>query len=324
MKKFWHDNTMLKLVSLVIAILLVIYIDTTQTGFVTQGESNKTKQTATETQTMKTDLQVSVDTDKYYVTGYPEKIKLTIEGSSSLVTSTVNTQAFRAYIDLTKLGVGKHKVRVQVTGLSKQLSYYVKPQTVTVNIQRRKSRTLPVQIEYNKNNVASGYDQGTATVSPSTVEVSGPKSEVNRVSQIVAKLNIPNGLNRTYSRTVILVAEDKNGQQLNVNISPSTAQVKLPLSVSKKTVKLKLNPRNEKSNKVYSLTAKQTKVTVYGKKSVISKLKQLTVNVDLAHINASTTQSFPITLPSGVARTDPANVNIQIKVKDSSATKNSD
>lgn len=101
MKDFWDRRWFIKLVSLLFAILLVIYIDTTQTGFVTQGEPRKTKQTANETQTISVPLQVSVNTDKYYVVGYPEKVKVTLEGSNALVTSTVNTQNFRAYIDLT-------------------------------------------------------------------------------------------------------------------------------------------------------------------------------------------------------------------------------
>lgn len=122
MRDFWDKRWFIKVVSLLFAILLVVYIDSTQTGFVTQGEPKKTKQTANETQTISVPLQVSVNTDKYYVVGYPEKVKITLEGSSALVTSTVNTQNFRAYIDLTHRRTGKQTVKVQVTGLNSQLS----------------------------------------------------------------------------------------------------------------------------------------------------------------------------------------------------------
>ena len=273
MKDFWNKRWFIKVVSLLFAILLVIYIDSTQTGFVTQGESRKTRQTANETQTISVPLQVSIDTDKYYVVGYPEKVKITLEGSNALVTSTVNTQSFRAYIDLTHKKIGKQTVRVQVTGLNSQLSYTINPATVNVDIERRKSRTMPVQIEYNKNAVANGYNVGTATVDPQKVEVTGAKGEVNQIDQIVAKLPLPNGINHSYQRQVILVAEDSKGRQLNAVITPSTANVKLPVSLSKKTVKLNLRPKNEKNNKVYSVTAKNDQVTLYGKKSVLAKIK---------------------------------------------------
>lgn len=318
MKDFWSKRWVLRVISLLFAILLVVYIDTTQTGFVTQGEPKKTRQTASETQTISVPLQVSVNTDKYYVVGYPEKVKITLEGSNALVTSTVNTQSFRAYIDLTHKKTGKQTVKVHVTGLNNQLTYTINPATVNVDIERRKSRTMPVQIEYNKNAVANGYNIGTASVDPQEVEVTGARGEVDQIDQIVAKLPLPNGINRTYERQVMLVAEDKKGRQLNVVINPATVRAKLPLSLSHKTVKLNLKPKNEESDKVYSVTAKNDEVTLYGKKSTLAKINQLNVDVDLKGIDSSTIKNYPLVLPKNVVRADPSVVQISIKVKSAS------
>lgn len=177
---------------------------------------------------------------------------------------------------------------------------------------------MPVQIEYNKNAVANGYNIGKPTVDPQKVEVTGAKGEVNQIDQIVAKLPLPNGINHTYERQVILVAEDSKGRQLNAVITPSTATAKLPVSLSKKTVKLNLRPKNEKNNKVYSVTAKRDKVTLYGQKSVLAKINQLNVDVDLKGIDSPTVRNYSLVLPKGVARADPAEVQISIKVKNSS------
>lgn len=318
MKSFWNKKWFLVVVSLLLAILIVGYIDSTQTGFITQGESKKTQQTANETQTISVPLQVSVNTDKYYVVGYPEKVKVTIEGSNALVTSTVNTQNFRAYIDLTHKKTGKQTVKVHVTGLNKQLSYTINPSTINVDIERRKSSTMPVQIEYNKNAVARGYNIGTPSVDPQKVEVTGARGEVDQIDQIVAKIGLPNGITHTYNRQVMLVAEDSKGRQLNVVINPSTVRAKLPIYLAKKTVKLNLKPKNEKSGKVYSVTAKNDKVTLYGKKSTLAKINKLDVNVDLKGINSSLVKNYPLVLPKGVVKADPSEVQISIKVKSTS------
>lgn len=320
-KDFWNQSWMLKLVSLLIAILIVVYIDSTQPGFLTQGESKVVKQTASETQTVKIPLQVSVDTDKYYVVGYPEKVSVTLEGSNALVTSTVNTKNFRAYIDLTHRKVGKQTAKVKISGLSSQLSYSVKPKTITVDIEKRKSSTMPVQIEYNKNAVTNGYKVGKTSVSPQKVEVTGANAEVNQIDQIVAKVNLPNGIDHDYERQVMLVAEDKKGRQLNVVIQPAVAKVKIPISIDKKTVKINLDSKNEESSKVYSVTAKSDEVTLYGDKTKLAKIKRLKVSVDLRNIKSSTTKIIPIKLPKGVVRSDPANIQVQIKVKNASSTK---
>lgn len=321
MKKFWEQKWFLSLISLLLAILLVIYIDSTQNGFITQGEPSKTRQTATETQSIKIPLQVSVDTNQYYVVGYPEKVKLTLSGSNALVTSAINTQNFRAYIDLTHYKVGKHRVKIRVSGLNKQLSYTLNPQTVTVNIQRRKSRTMAVQIEYNKNVVARGYQLGKVTVDPAQVEVTGARSEIDQIDQIVARPTLPAGIDHNYERQVILSAEDKKGRQLNVVIQPATATVSFPISVSKKKVKLNLNSKNENSNKVYSVTANQNEVTLYGPKSILKKIKKLNLSVDLREIKTSTVKNYHLNLPKGIVKAAPSEVQIQIKVKDTSNSK---
>lgn len=318
MKKFWNKSWFIRIVSLLLAILIVVYIDSTQTGFITQGQNSRTKQTASETETIKVPLQVSVDTDKYYVVGYPEKVKVTLEGSNALVTSAVNTQNFRAFIDLTHRKVGKQTVKVKISGLNKQISYSVNPKTIKVDIERRKSRTLPVQIRYNKDAVANGYHLGKVTVDPSEVEVTGAVGEVNQIDQIVAKVALPNNLNHDYERQVMLIAEDKKGRQLNVVIQPATVRVNVPVLISKKKVKLSLNSKNESSNKVYSVTAKQDYVVLYGDKEKLDKINKLNLNVDLRNIDSSTTKMIHVDLPSGVVRSDPQDIAVQIKVKNTS------
>ena len=313
MQKFYDKPWFYKLFSLILAIVLVAFVDNTQ---VNVNNQSKVQETASTKKAINMALQVSVDADKYYVTGYPSKVKVTLEGSNALVTSTVNTQNFRVYIDLSKLSVGEHKVPIKVSGLPSQLSYKLSQKYTTVNIQKRKSRTMAVQIGYNKNAVARGYDIGTATVKPETVEVTGALSEVKRIDRIQAQLTVPNASSHTIRRNVMLVALDSKGRQLNVVINPSTATVTLPISVSKKTVKLKLNAANGSSKKVYSLTAKQDQVTIYGQKKALDKIKSLTLNVDLTNIKSSTTRSYRLPVPSGVAWVDPSSVDVRISVSD--------
>ena len=69
-----------RIIALILAILLAVYVASNQQGYVTQGRREETLKTATKTQVIKVPLQVSVNTDKYYVTGYPEKVNLTFRG----------------------------------------------------------------------------------------------------------------------------------------------------------------------------------------------------------------------------------------------------
>lgn len=321
MKHYFDKPWFYRILALLLAILLVVYIDNTQTGFVTQGQPGRTRQTATESKTLTVPLQVSVDTDKYYVEGYPEKVKINLQGSTALVTSTLNTQNFRIYIDLTHMSVGRHRVKLRVSGLNNQLSYSIRPQYVNVNIQRRKSRTMPVQIGYNKKAIAEGYQVGQPTANPDRVEVTGARNEVEQVDQIVAQLPVPNETHSNLSRQVMLVAKDKKGRQLNVVIDPATVQVDLPITLSKKKVRVTLNPKNESSDLVYSLTARTTNVMLYGDRERLKKIKQLKLDVDLKDINNSATRSYPLQLPNGIAKSSPSRIQVEIRVRRSGQEK---
>lgn len=320
MKSFFDKPWFYKIVALVLAILLAIYINNTQTGYAPEGRRNQTVQTATKRETFKVPLQVSVNTDKYYVTGYPEKVSLTITGSSALVTSTVNTQNFRAFIDLSKLKTGSHTVPVKINGLSSQLAYSINPKTIKVNIQQRKSRSLPVQIEYNKDAVPAGYEIGTPVSDPSVVTVTGAKSEVNQIDKIVARATLPKDQSETYEREFMLVAEDQKGRQLNVVIDPATTRVRIPINLPSKKVKISVTSHNEESNKMYALTADKSTVRLYGSSSALKKLDEVPLDVNLAGITSSTTRKVTLDLPKGVIKASPAEFTVKIKVSDASSS----
>lgn len=322
MKKFFDRLWFYKIVALFLAILLAIYVNYNQQGFVPEGQRNATVKTATKKENLKVPLQVSVDTDKYYVTGYPDKVSLSLSGSTALVTSTVNTQNFRAFIDLSRLKPGKHTVPVKINGLSNQLSYSLNPKKITVNIQKRKSKSFPVQIEYNKDAVPSPYKIGIAKSDPSVVTVTGAKSEVNQIDKIVARVVIPKDEIKTYMREVILVAEDKAGRQLNVVIDPATTNVTIPISLPKKTVKLNLTSHGGSQNKVFSVSSDIESVKIYGKSDTLKKLDELSVDVDLSHVTSDTEKNVALKLPKGIYQANPAEIPVKIKVSDSNSKKN--
>ena len=152
---------------LIITILLTVYVSYNQVGFIPRGQRTRTLQTVTKTETLKLPLQISVNTDKYYVTGYPEKVKVNITGPSALVVSAINTKNFRAFIDLSELKIGKHQVPIRVSGLSNQLSYKISPKKIVVDIQERKTRTLPIKIRYNSDVLSKEYFVCLLYTSPS-------------------------------------------------------------------------------------------------------------------------------------------------------------
>src|SRR5699024_9936191 len=158
MKDFFDRPWVYRVIALGLAVLLFIYVQNNSLGSTVANNMNQEQTDAADTKiTLKEALQVEVDTDKYFVTGYPEKVDITIEGSKSLVAAAKNTNNFRVYIDLRDLKTGTHTVKIKVSGLNKSLKYSIKPDSTKVKIQTRSDRTFPIQTKYNSNRIADGY-----------------------------------------------------------------------------------------------------------------------------------------------------------------------
>lgn len=315
MKKFFDNPLIYRILALIFAILLFVYVNSSQVGVVdTQNNQNEVAKTATRSETITMPLQISVNTDTYFVTGYPEQVKVTLEGPTALIASTINTKNFRVFVDLSKYKVGSHTVPIEISGLNKQITYTVKPKVVNVKIQTRKSKTFPIQVVYNKESVADGYETGVPKSDPSVVSVTGPRSEVNQVDHIEARLTVPKGSNKTLEQELMLVAVDKNGNQMNVVMSPATSHITLPISIPSKTLKLKVVQKNGVSDLDYVVKTKISSVQVYGAEDILADLDELEVEVDLTDQEKDFEKTIELKKPKGVIRIDPEVVTVAVKV----------
>lgn len=218
--------------SLVLALFMFFYVNGSFLRQTTR-QGNQSALMSDKSQTIKVPLQVSIDSKRYVVTGYPQYVKIKLTGPSALVTTTVNTQNFKVYADLSDLGTGQYRVKLKVSGLNSELTSSIDPETITVNIQSKKTITVPVSVQLSSKTVADGYEVGTAKSSMANVQVSGARSEVAKVAKVVAFVNVPHTATATFTRQVTLQAVDKNGQTLNVVVTPDTLSVTVPITSTK-------------------------------------------------------------------------------------------
>ncbi|WP_125606834.1 CdaR family protein [Lapidilactobacillus bayanensis] len=316
MKDFFNRPWVYRVLSLGLAVLLFVYVTNQNLGSTRSSQSPEQTAVANTKETFSENLQVDADLDTYYVTGYPEKVAITIAGSKANVIAAKNTRNFRVYIDVRHLKVGTHTVRIKQTGLNQSLTYVIKPATVKVKIATRADKTFPIQVNYKSSKIADGYLTNTPDITPSTVRVSGAKSEVARVKQVVANLNLSDHTTTNFEQEVLLEALDKNGNTVDVLLTPQTAHVELPVYLPSKKMKLDFEPSSSSdSSKSYSLTSSVNSVTVYAPQSVLDKLgKTLEVDVNVKGISNNTQKTVKVVKPKGVIRTNPSSIAVNIQV----------
>ncbi|WP_099974501.1 CdaR family protein [Lactobacillus terrae] len=323
MRNILNSKYFYLVVSLFCAIYLFLNVSTPGMGSTRDSNQANTSNVNTSA-TMKMPLQVQADKGKY-ITGYPGKVSVNIEGSSALVTSTKNTQNYRVYINLTGLSNGRHKVKIQEKGLNRELTCSFKPSYVTVNIQTSSVAELPVEVEYNKDALADGYEVGKIKVSPDTAKVTGAKSEIKKIDRIVAKPLLPGGIKNTFDQEVLLQALDKEGHTLNVVLEPQTAKVTIPISLPSKEVTVNLKATGDNAGNV-TLSSKTKKVTVYGSSKQIAAISSsIDIPVDVSDVSGDMRKTVNIinTLGGKIVDSDPEQISVDIKYTSNSTTTDS-
>ena len=223
----------MRIASLILAIFLFMYVNSEKNGFLrqtTRGSDSGNALMSNKTMSVRMPLELKMNSQKYVVTGYPQYVKVRVSGPSAMVTTVSNTQNFKVYADLTKLGVGTHTVTLKESGLNSELRSTIKPQQIKVNIQPRSTVTAPVDVRLNSKSVDGNYHVGTPRPALKTVQITGARNQVKRVARVIAYVDVPKDAHGNFSRQITLQAVDKKGRTVNVVIMPSSINVEVPVS----------------------------------------------------------------------------------------------
>lgn len=318
-RQAFNSKLFYRLISLFFALLLSFYV-TSEKGNTTRSGNSGTfgsSLVSNKTITLETDLKLNVNSDKYFVSGYPDVVKVKISGPSALVIAAKNTQNFEIYADLNDLKPGVHTVRLKDSGLSSELTVKIIPEKITVQISKKKTKKTAVQVRYDSNRIASGYAAGEAYSSQAYVTVTGAAKDINNLDKVVANLNLPRNANETYAKNVALQALDESGKVLNVVISPANVTATVPIytaSASKK-VPINLVARGGVSNMKYSFSSDTKTVTVHGTKEALSKLNRLDVPVSITGVTADTVENVRLSpSQSGITAISPTTITVNVSV----------
>lgn len=319
-KKIVNSKYFYAFISLCGALWLFFMVSTPGVGSTRDSNQSNTSTVNTKA-TMTVPLQVQADSDTYYITGYPQSVKVTIEGPSSLVTATKNTQNFSVYLNLKQYMTGKHKVRIKQNGLNSSLTYSIKPKYVNVNIQKRMSKSFSIDVDYSKNSIASGYSAGKATVSPDSVKVTGAAADIKKINKVVVKPILPKGIKSTFDQEVLVQALDKKGKTLNVTLEPQTVHVKIPITMPSKKVSINFTQQGDSPTGMnFSFDSDISSITVFGSQKQLDDLgDSIDVPVDVSGMTNSTKHNINIAdvLKGQITSSDPPMIPVNITVNSS-------
>jgi YbbR domain-containing protein len=158
----------------------------------------------------------------------PQEGHLTVQAPSS-VWDQITQQDLHLRASLAKLGPGTHQVRVDASIDRRPARVTASdPLTVAVTLERSASKTVSVRAAMG-GDALLGYRAEQPQVTPASVTVTGPASQVAQVREAVAEIDIT-GRRDNVDEQVILLAADASGEAVTgVELSPNLARVVVPI-----------------------------------------------------------------------------------------------
>jgi YbbR domain-containing protein len=173
-------------------------------------------------------------------------VQVTVRAPES-VWDALSADDFSASIDLTGLAPGIYHAPV-IVAISEQRCpsevVLVEPQSVTVELQQRMERTVPVHIQV-EGEPALAYLAQTMIVTPTAVTISGPSAYVGRVVEVGAETSIQ-GATTSLEEVLALQPLDAGGQPIPyIAVTPAIAQVRVPIKLKEDYRTLTVKPIRE-------------------------------------------------------------------------------
>jgi YbbR domain-containing protein len=313
MLKFLRENFALKLISLVAAIVMWLYV------------SAERFPASTVTRVINAEVvRVGVPPQDVIVRLRAESIQVEISGPKDEVEGVADNE-IKAEVD----------VRVARPGVTRLLvsGYRRPPNAPKVTVSQQAQRTVQVEVVARERKqvaitplvntaLATGRKYGTPKLKPEWATVIGSAEDLKRVARVVLLIETT-GLG--LSADLPLKAQDKDGMEVTtVELDPLTAHVELaqPELPAMRTVPVSVNVtgRPQSPFAVAEVVVAPAQVTVTGRGDQLVQMTNVsTLPLSVEGLNAEVTRTIALQLPSGVTvRSGGTTVRVTVRVRDTS------
>jgi YbbR domain-containing protein len=245
----------------------------------------------------------------------PKTVTLAITGKVSAL-SRIITGEIESYVDLSNLSSGEHRsVPVKIKGLPANVTVEVVPGFVQVNLEEKVHKELNVTYKV-KGAPSVGFKVGEAIISPSKVKITGSESLLASVDKIVGEIDVTGAEQEVIQKTK-LVAYDRNGKEVKIDMEPQVVTIKAPISSPFKQLPLILdiNGRVPTGYAIVGIQKSVEQITVYGPQESLDALDfYMGPILDLTDMTTSSSLTLDVSVHGGVNRINPNEVKVDVEI----------
>jgi YbbR domain-containing protein len=264
----------------------------------------------------------------YVLRGTLGDVGVTLRGAPG-VADRVALSELRATFDVKSLSLGQtdpQDARVTVTVAKDGVEVVdVTPATVSVRVERLISRVLLVQPRF-ANEPPAGARAGDAAVTPTEVRVTGPETDIGRITAVLATVRFGDAQTDIETSTPAIPVDAAGVAIDGLQVEPAVVVVKVPVlpTATTRTVPVVFALRGVVAPGywVVGVAMDPFAVTVRGDEQVLSTLDRIeTLPIEIGDLSATRTLSVKLSLPTGVTLLKPTDVSVTVTVQPLTGTR---
>lgn len=305
MGKFISSDSAIKVISIVVALILWMYVMNEQNPQVTY---------------VVRDVPIrmeNLDTDKFALKDSSQTftVNVKVRGRRSLITN-IKPNDIDAVVNLRGRIEGENLLPLSVNVPNNIELLDFSPKEIMVGLDAIIEEQRPVIIEI-VGNPASGYTYQPATAKPSAVVIKGPRTMVNAVKKVVAEADAE-GKSQSFSSILPLRILDGRGKdQKNVVFRPDVVEVTVPIiPVSEVSVTPVVSGNPAEGFVIKNISVAPGTIAVTGPREVLNELSSVnTVTLNIEGYARGLVKQLNVVFPSGITALNESDKTVNVIVE---------
>ncbi|MGH2536851.1 MAG: CdaR family protein [Candidatus Promineifilaceae bacterium] len=277
-----------------------------------------------ETRTLELPIEVvGRPADALLVNRPPDVALLTIQGPASAL-DDISPGDFAAVIDLSGAPYGEMEVPIQIRASQEPpeqvdaLSVF--PETALIRLEQIVIREVPVVLEV-RGEVARGHTAGEPTVSPPSVQITGPSTRVDPILEGQVAIFLEDAAQDVVEqrRPTFYDAQGNVASVVGLTVTPAEVQVSIPVEelagFAEKPVTVNWFGEPGPGYRLLNVSVEPSSIQVTGAPAVIEELRVETEPIDISGLTESEIQQAALDLPAGVSTLDVESVAVTFEIE---------
>ncbi|MFH1508573.1 MAG: CdaR family protein [bacterium] len=217
----------------------------------------------------------------------------------------LDENSFTAFIDAKDLTLGEYTAAINVLVADSTVQVLSKkPERLTFAIENTTTKEVEVTAR-GLNDLGNGYEIKEFQSTPDKVTISGSTTNINKTAKVVAEVDLT-GQMADFSAQAKLLAVDEAGNKLgNVTVTPATADVQILVQRETDTKIVGVEPITTGSPAagywIKEVQLNPSTVTVRGDETRLAELTSVQTNsLDINGLNSDSEISYSLNIPEGL------------------------